>query len=180
MTERISFTRFLFDEELTKFPTKVIEYFRSLKLLDLSEACDIDMIPRGLKGVDIIQIKHEDENDFPRFIAPDFMGKIGYRTPDEKWHSMPKDLILKAKQNYIKYRKLVEASRHPENGLYPVCVLPTNMSFVERGKNVYLDLSRTKIAEKPFIFGVTDVIMPSRKESARNVQTICQKSKVYE
>lgn len=180
MTQKINFNSFSFDEKLTKFPTGVMEYLRFSKTLDTSRLTNLDMIPAGLKGVKVIQVKHEKENDFPRFISPDFMGKIGYVNVDGEWCPMPKDLILEAKKNYIKYRKLVESSRHPKNGLCPVCVLPTKMAFLEKGNQIYLDLRKTTITEPPFVLGAYNVIMPQKIAHHRTGRISCSKIKVYE
>ena len=174
-------SRFLIEGKVKKFPVGCIEYLKYSKTLDLSGMNYFDMIPAGLKGVEIVQIKYENEADFPYFIAPDFMGEIGYYDSKDEWINMPTDLIMKAKQNYIKYRHQVESFRRFEHGLYPSGVLPNNMHFSRRDGKCFLDLRKTSIEEAPFILGVDEVILPSRKITHHNgVQMTHQKQRIKE
>jgi len=129
-----------------------IEYDGQTRTLNLSYT-NVDMIPLGLKGVEIVQ-----SNQFFAYVAPDFKGEIRIKNITGDCKRMTRREIDYAKEAYIQDREYVESERF-ENG--HLCVLPAGMHFSYEKFQARLDLTRTTIMRKPNIYGVK-VIMPGR------------------
>ena len=161
------------DEKLVSMPSDIsIRLAKIGWVLDL-EKTDVDMIPRGLKGIDAVSFGYIKG---PIFIAPDFQGKVFYLKKKDPsiidMEMMSQKDVENAKFRYLKYKNFVEAPRvllRAIDGwekLHPygfVCVLPNKMSFYVKDRKKYLDLSKTSIEQYPTITGVDEIIMPDER-----------------
>ena len=140
-------------------------------------ATDIDMIPRGLKGIDAV---HLDPRKGPVFIAPDFTGQVIYFDKSLNLKRMAKEQIALAKLRYHKYQSFVEEPRYlrrkSDFGFeFSISerTLPNNMRFYGKGKKTYLDLTQTSIDRIPEIDGVDQVVLPA--DHTTKVDQNCKK-----
>ena len=139
---------------------------------DLSST-DVDMVPRGLKGIDMVILP---EPKSPFFIAPDFQGIVGYLNDKLTVTVYDQIEVMAAKKHYIKYKNYVESPRCIQRkssfGAFRTysseCVLPNNISFYQKEGKVILDISKTKTDRVPQVYGVDEmIILPAKKIRSR-------------
>lgn len=152
-----------------------IEYLRDTKELNLTSTA-IDMIPKGLKGVNAVRMSKE-----PEYIAPDFFGDVYVSRGSGTYEKLPPINVCKAKFGYRQDPDFVESFRYVGDSALEVAVLPTNMHFYEKDEKVYLDLSKTAISEPQKVLGVDEIIMP-RKRLLRHkgCQMVHSRPRIYE
>ena len=144
-------------------------------------ASHVDMIPAGLQGIDTVIF-----SDAPKFIAPDYMGKVYVETCNcsRRLHD-----LKRYKDRYVRCQKFMEMPRYL-NG--EQCTLPKGMRFFKLEYGYYLDLTKTPVKFASSISGITKIFkktqtpeffrpdFPKRISPHKGIQGPQQKTKTKE
>ena len=124
-------------DKITELP-QGIEYSRDTQELNLTYT-NVDMIPRGLKGVKGVKMLK-----VPTYIASDFSGDVYVSKGSGTFEKLSPIEIYKAKFSYMQDSGFVESLRYAGVASLELAVLPSNMRFYEKNGKAYLDLSLMK------------------------------------
>ena len=163
MIKKTSFSNYRFDKKFHDLP--IMFYSDKFKTLDLSRS-DINIIPAGLKGVDVILLRGK-----PVAVAPDFKGQIKYGWGVCNFLLLTNTEIKKAKIIYKKYERFCETphtgiENSPHSDYYN---LPKNMHFVTVGNRSFLDLRKCNVQLRNRsdmnIIGIKAILLPSDRKN---------------
>ena len=156
----MAFSDYGYDEKFQDLPLML--YFRKDRTLDLSRSC-INIVPAGLKGVDIIQLPTK-----PIAIAPDFKGRVKYKNCAFSFFTLTEEETKEAKRVYKKHKRFCETPHNWAGSSLHTNYLnmPKNMHFITVGQRTFLDLRRCNVQVKRenLYISVDAVLLPDDRK----------------